>query len=309
MSAAGSGEVRLPKTMKVKNKQPAHRQITAEQILREAKEIQLEDDFKAPKTIITDPEELAEYRLKKRKEFEDNVRRVGRWNHTIWIKYAQWEESQKDFRRARSVWERAIGCDYRNVTFWLKYAEMEMRHRFVNHARNVWDRAVSVLPRIDQLWYKYIHMEEMCQETAKARLIFDRWVAFEPDHAAWMAYIRVSRQIIAAGTSTCPAALAMHAGHMYIRHVLLDALRLFWPGSDPCWMLLNFRCLCSNVPTIAYYYATSLLLSLLRSAAVPCCTNHTVWLTNFAPVLAFVKSWSGSGINFMFLLCIISITC
>jgi crooked neck len=29
---------------------------------RGAKEIQLEDDFKAPKTIITDPEELTEYR-------------------------------------------------------------------------------------------------------------------------------------------------------------------------------------------------------------------------------------------------------
>jgi crooked neck len=50
---------------------------------------------------------------------------------------------------------------------------------------------VSLLPRIDQLWYKYIHMEEMVKETAKARLIFDRWMAFEPDHAAWMAYIKV----------------------------------------------------------------------------------------------------------------------
>jgi hypothetical protein len=57
-----AGDVRLPKAMKVKSKQPAQRQITAEQILREAKEIQLEDDFKAPKTIITDPDELAEYR-------------------------------------------------------------------------------------------------------------------------------------------------------------------------------------------------------------------------------------------------------
>jgi crooked neck len=73
----------------------------------------------------------------------------------------------------------------------LQYAEMEMRHRFVNHARNIWDRAVSVLPRVDQLWYKYIHMEEMCKEVAKARLVFDRWMAFEPDHAPWMAYIKV----------------------------------------------------------------------------------------------------------------------
>ena len=95
--------------------------------MREAKEIQLEDDFSAPKTIITDPEELAEYRcggqeaavwtcrvaeiaiaiedskaqqvlrsphdchararrLRKRKAFEDDVRRVGRWNLSIWAK-------------------------------------------------------------------------------------------------------------------------------------------------------------------------------------------------------------------------------
>ena len=66
--------------------------------------------------------------------------------------YAQWEEGQKDFRRARSVWERALDVSYTNPTTWLKYAEMEMRHRFINHARNVWDRAVSLLPRVDQLW-------------------------------------------------------------------------------------------------------------------------------------------------------------
>ncbi|KIY96204.1 Protein crooked neck, partial [Monoraphidium neglectum] len=113
-------EQRLPKTIKVKNKQPSDRQITAEQILREAKEIQLEDDFKAPKTIITDPEELAEYRLRKRKEFEDLLRRVGRWQPGVWVKYAQWEEGQKDFRRARSVWERALDNDYRSTTVWLK---------------------------------------------------------------------------------------------------------------------------------------------------------------------------------------------
>lgn len=59
---ARDSEVRLPKTMPVKNKAAAPRQITAEQLLRESKDIQLEDDYKAPKTIITDPEELAEYR-------------------------------------------------------------------------------------------------------------------------------------------------------------------------------------------------------------------------------------------------------
>lgn len=122
---------------------------------------------------------------------EDDVRRVGRWNPTVWVKYAQWEEQQKDFRRARSVWERALDTDHRNVSLWLKYVEMEMRHRFVNHARNVWDRAVSLLPRIDQLWYKYIHMEEMLGNVAGARQIFERWMKWEPDHHGWTAYIKV----------------------------------------------------------------------------------------------------------------------
>ena len=128
-ATGGAPRAALPKATKVKNKAPADRQITAEQILREAKEIQLEDEFRAPKTILSDPDELAEYRLAKRKTFEDLIRRVGRFNGGIWLKYAAWEEAQKDFRRARSVWERALQVDYRNVSLWLKYAEMEMRHR------------------------------------------------------------------------------------------------------------------------------------------------------------------------------------
>lgn len=62
----------------------------------------------------------AEYRLAKRKEFEDTLRRVGRWNPAAWVKYAQWEEAQRDFRRARSVWERALDINHRNVSVWLK---------------------------------------------------------------------------------------------------------------------------------------------------------------------------------------------
>ncbi|KAK9845191.1 hypothetical protein WJX84_006146 [Apatococcus fuscideae] len=188
-TTARDTEIRLPRATKVKNKQPADKQITAEQILREAKELQ-EQDFKPPKQKISDPAELAEYRLRKRKEFEDLVRRV-RWNISVWIKYAQWEESQKDFRRARSVWERTLDVNYQSEGVWVKYAEMEMRHRFVNHARNVWDRAVTLLPRIDKLWYKYIHMEEMLGNVPGARQIFQRWIIFEPDHAPWMAYINM----------------------------------------------------------------------------------------------------------------------
>lgn len=181
-------EVKLPRPTRVKNKTPAPVQITAEQILREARERQ-EAEIRPPKQKITDAEELAEYRLRKRKEYEDLIRRV-RWNTSVWVKYAQWEESQRDFARARSIWERAIEVDYTNSTLWLKYSEMEMKNKFVNHARNVWDRAVSLLPRIDQLWYKYIHMEEMLGNLPGARQIFERWMTWEPDHHGWAAYIK-----------------------------------------------------------------------------------------------------------------------
>lgn len=139
----------------------------------------------------------------------DKARNAATADHLIWattllgamlgearlwpvLQYAQWEESQKDFRRARSVWERTIDVNYQSEGVWVKYAEMEMRHRFVNHARNVWDRAVTLLPRIDKLWYKYIHMEEMLGNVPGARQIFQRWINFEPDHPPWMAYINVS---------------------------------------------------------------------------------------------------------------------
>lgn len=59
-------------------------QITSEQIVREAKELQ-ERDFKAPTQIITNEAELGEYRLRKRKEYEDTLR-MKRWNLNYWMK-------------------------------------------------------------------------------------------------------------------------------------------------------------------------------------------------------------------------------
>lgn len=122
------------------------------------------------------------------KAFEDNIRK----NRTVisnWIKYAQWEESLEEIQRcgirsklpiflstdlllaeflqehspaqrssssafrARSIYERALDVEHRNVTLWLKYAEMEMKNRQINHARNIWDRAITILPRANQFWY------------------------------------------------------------------------------------------------------------------------------------------------------------
>ncbi|XP_026478557.1 protein crooked neck-like [Ctenocephalides felis] len=179
---------KMPKVAKVKNKAPAEIQITAEQLLREAKERDLEILPPPPKQKISDPAELRDYQHRKRKTFEDNIRK-NRIVISNWIKYAQWEESQKEIQRARSIYERALDVDHRNITIWLKYTEMEMRNRQVNHARNLWDRAVTILPRANQFWYKYTYMEEMLENVAAARQVFDRWMEWQPDEQAWQTYI------------------------------------------------------------------------------------------------------------------------
>lgn len=178
----------MPKVAKVKNKMPAPVQITAEQLLREAKERELELVPPPPKQKISDPDELKDYQRRKRKAFEDNIRK-NRNLMTNWIKYAQWEESQKEIQRARSVFERGLDVDHRNITVWLKYAEMEMRARQLNHARNIWDRAITILPRANQFWYKYTYMEEMLGHIAGARQVFERWMEWEPEEQAWHSYI------------------------------------------------------------------------------------------------------------------------
>ncbi|MED6294433.1 Crooked neck-like protein 1 [Characodon lateralis] len=188
MASTAAGKQRIPKVAKVKNKAPAEVQITAEQLLREAKERELELLPPPPKQKITDQEELNDYKLKKRKGFEDNIRK----NRTVisnWIKYAQWEESLKEIQRARSIYERALDVDHRNITLWLKYAEMEMKSRQVNHARNIWDRAITILPRVNQFWYKYTYMEEMLGNVAGCRQVFERWMEWEPEEQAWHSYI------------------------------------------------------------------------------------------------------------------------
>ncbi|THH15994.1 hypothetical protein EW146_g4572 [Bondarzewia mesenterica] len=174
---------------RIKNRAPASVQITAEQLLREAQERQ-DTQFRAPKQRVEDFEELHEYRGRKRKEFEERIRRT-RGSIKEWLQYANWEAQQNEFARSRSVFERALDVDPRSVQLWLSYTEMELKSRNVQHSRNLFDRAVTLLPRIDKLWYKYVYLEELLQNVPGARQVFERWMAWEPDDKAWQAYIKM----------------------------------------------------------------------------------------------------------------------
>lgn len=177
---------------RVKNKAAAPQQISAEQLLREAVDRQ-EGAVEKPTTRFADLEELHEFQGRKRREFEDYVRR-NRINMGNWMRYAAWELEQKEYRRARSVFERALDVDPTNVQLWIRYIESEMKERNINHARNLLDRAVTIQPRIDKLWYKYVYMEEMLGQIPNVRQVFERWMSWEPDEAAWSAYIKLEKR-------------------------------------------------------------------------------------------------------------------
>lgn len=172
----------------VKNRAPAPIQISAEQIIREARDRQ-DDQYVEPVVKIHDAEEYQAHLRDRRKHFEDNIR-YRREHIGNWVKYARFEEENKEFERARSVFERALEVEHRSAELWLRYAEFEMRNEFINHARNVLDRAVQLLPRVDFLWYKYVYMEEMVGDIPKTRAVFERWMQWMPDDNAWLSYAR-----------------------------------------------------------------------------------------------------------------------
>ncbi|KAJ5098922.1 Pre-mRNA-splicing factor clf1 [Penicillium argentinense] len=177
---------------RVKNKAAAPVQISAEQLLREAVDRQ-EPGLQAPTQKFADLEELHEYQGRKRKEFEDYVRR-NRINMNNWMRYAAWELEQKEFRRARSIFERALDVDATSVVLWIRYIESEMKEKNINHARNLLDRAVTILPRVDKLWFKYVYMEETIGNLPGTRQVFERWMSWEPEESAWFAYIKLEQR-------------------------------------------------------------------------------------------------------------------
>ncbi|KAI3647685.1 hypothetical protein MP228_007906 [Amoeboaphelidium protococcarum] len=175
----------------VKDKSIAPLQITAEQILREAVD---KSKFLRPvkkitkQTDILDVEELRNFQLKQRK-YHENAVRLNPQSLQNWLKYARFEESQREFGRCRSVMERALSVHPHAVQFWKEYILIETRNGFINHARNLYERVIALLPRVDDFWYKYAFMEESLGNVSSARLIFDRWMKWEPSINAYNLYI------------------------------------------------------------------------------------------------------------------------
>lgn len=178
---------------KSKNKGYSQVQITAEQIIR-ASQAHVADEVEVTNTVFDTPEELEEYKAKKRKKLEEQTQR-NRYNISAWFKYADWEEHIGEYKRARNVYERAIEVDYKNVSLWLRWADMEIKAKFINHARNVFERAIKLLPRVDQFWFKYAYMEEMLGNYIGVREIYKVWMTWKPGENAWISYSKFEERM------------------------------------------------------------------------------------------------------------------
>uniref|UniRef100_A0A0D9XIM9 Suppressor of forked domain-containing protein n=1 Tax=Leersia perrieri TaxID=77586 RepID=A0A0D9XIM9_9ORYZ len=154
----------------VKNKAPAPIQLTAEQLLREAREIHGHQDdvivSSKRRRTIADADELNEHRLERRSWLEATIRRAGSGGGNASAALTRYDGIPRPRR----------------------YAQFEARGGRVAHARNVFDRAVATLPRVDRIWLEYVGMEDRLGAARNARQVFDRWMAWQPDAAAWDAY-------------------------------------------------------------------------------------------------------------------------
>lgn len=172
--------------LEVKNKNAAEIQITAEQLINEA--LELEEVEKKVNYNLIDEDELNEYKVNKRKEFEDAIRK-RRYQLSAYVKYALWEINQKDITRARSIFERALNVDYTNRNIWLKYIEVELTNKNINSARNLFDRVIALLPLENIFWKKYAHLEEILNNFVNTRIIYERWIKWNIDETAYLCYI------------------------------------------------------------------------------------------------------------------------
>ncbi|SBT01579.1 splicing factor, putative [Plasmodium malariae] len=174
------------KKVQVKNKSAADIQITAEQLINEA--LDLEEVERKVNYNLIDEDELNEYKITKRKEFEDKIRK-RRYLISTYIKYALWEIKQKDIKRARSIFERALNIDYTNKNLWLKYVEVELTNKNINSARNLLERVVLLLPLENTFWKKYAHLEEILNNFVNTRNIYERWIKWKIDETSFLCYI------------------------------------------------------------------------------------------------------------------------
>ncbi|KAF7456465.1 putative crooked neck family 1 protein isoform 2 [Cryptosporidium felis] len=181
----------------VKNKSSAPIQITVEQILKESYLGSADISGNLSKLYesfnFKDIDELEDYRIRKRKEFEDSIRRK-RWKMGIYISYAKWESLQNNFDNSRSILERALIINYENCRIWREYIKLEIINGNINNARNLFERVTKLLPRIDEFWTKYTQMEFVLKNYLNVRHIYKNWINTKPSSKVYIQFSKFEEE-------------------------------------------------------------------------------------------------------------------
>ena len=177
----------------VKNKSINPIQITAEQLIADPN-LHQHNTITMPFQTLLGDAELQSYKEKKRIVYEDSLRRQKKLVNK-WIEYAQWEMNMKEYRRARSIFERALDVHPYSQPLWSKYAENEIKNKFIDHARNIYERVTTIMPRVPSFWMKYTLMEETLNNYEKCRQIYEKWMSWGPEEKDWNEYLKFERRM------------------------------------------------------------------------------------------------------------------
>ncbi|KAH8739256.1 hypothetical protein FG386_000013 [Cryptosporidium ryanae] len=184
----------------VKDKTFAPVQITVEQILKETysgyaenKKLQNSRDERNEFHEFRDSDELDEYRIRRRKEFEDIIRKK-RWKISLYLSYAKWEALQNNLNNSRSIFERALNINYEHNRIWREYINMEIINGNINNARNLYERVTKLLPMVDEFWIKYVQMEQILKNYINVRHIFNSWIKWKPDKNIYLKYCKFEEE-------------------------------------------------------------------------------------------------------------------
>ncbi|BAH93553.1 Os06g0523900 [Oryza sativa Japonica Group] len=168
-------EVKLPRATRVKNKTPASVQITAEQILREAR------SGRSPRSV---PPSRRSPTPSSSPSTASAAARSSRTPSAAPGGTSARGSSTPGGRSGRGTSPaRAPSTSAPSTS---PTATTRSGVAWICRVRD----AESAYEPNDQLWYKYIHMEQVLGAVANARKVFELWMAWRPDAAGWNSYIK-----------------------------------------------------------------------------------------------------------------------
>jgi crooked neck len=141
---------------------------------------------------VEDYEELHEYRGRKRKEFEERIRRTpGNVGQPISRPFHRFCSFFRPYRGGGGIFQQSFRVTTRFISLltrlfylqlkeWTAYASWEASQGEYDRSRSVYERALAVDSRATKLWMSYTEMELKARNVQHARNLYDRAVTLLP---------------------------------------------------------------------------------------------------------------------------------